>query len=418
MEQGGFSLKQVATMVFVAFVLITALWIGNKMIIPVPADRIYVVQTPGGTMHVLADPGWQQQHFGDLVGDYPKFEQLNFDIPEDQREELNYDSAWARNEVGMYGIKVTFNDNGTAILFGSIPVEMPRDAETMKMIQSKHGGWESLKQQIIKKQLLSAVTQVGALMTSREANSEKRSDLVGYLEDMVKNGLYQTRVQSIREVDPITKDTIVVKYAERVEDKNAPGGFKRQALSEISKYNITVGTPAINRIVFSPIVQKQLLRQQEMTMDIQTSKAQALVAQQDAKTAAAQAEAKIATVQSDLNAEKEKAVIQAQQRRDVAELDMKAAEFTKKQAILEGEGEAEKKRLLMSADGALNPKLDAFVAVQKAWAEAWATNGAAVVPAYMSGGGGAAPTGVTNLIDMMTINNAKQLGLSLDMRGK
>jgi len=411
--------KNVFKLISLGILLMASIWMIDKWVLSVPANKILVVQTPSGEMHVYNKPGWQNQHFGSVIGDYPKFESVNFDIPEEEKDVLNYDSAWVDNRVGMYGIQVTFNDNGTAILFGTVPVEMPTDPQSILMIQEKHGGWASLQSQIIRKQLTSALsTQIGALMTSREANAEKRSDLVGYLEDMVRNGLYQTRVRVEKEVDPITKDTVVIKYAERIPDPNAPGGFKRQAPSEITKYNIRIGTPAINRIVFSNIVKKQLASQQEMTMAIATSKAEALVAQQNAKTSAAEAEARIAKVQADLNAKKEEAVIEAQKRMEVAALDMKAAESLKRKAILEGEGEAEKKRLLMSADGALNPKLEAFVEVQKAWADAWAKNGAAVVPTYISGAGGASPNGVQNLMDLKTIMDAKALGLDLSITGK
>lgn len=412
------SFRRIATMVGIAFVLIGAFYLGNKLLINVPADRIYMVQTPGGTMHVLSAPGWQNQSLGDLVGDYPKFELTSFDIPEDQRESMNYENAWTDNNTSRYGIKVKFYDQGEAFLFGTIPVEMPMDDSSLIAIQYKHGGWESLRAQIIHKQLVSAVTQVGAFMTSREASAERRGDLIGYIEDMVKNGIYLTRTRETYEVDAVTGDSVVVRFAERISDPNSPGGYRRQATSEVAKYNIRIGTPAINRVVFSPIVQGQLLKQQEMAMEIQTSRARALVAQQDEKTAASQGKTKIAEVQSKMNAEKEQAVIAAVQRKEVAEQDMKAAEFTKRQLILEGEGEAEKKKLLMAADGALNPKLDAFIKVQQAWASAWAANGANVVPTYMSGGGSASPSGVSNLIDMMTINNAKQLGLDLNMRGK
>lgn len=414
-----FSIKRILGVTAAATALIFSFWIVDRLVISVPADRIYVVQAPTGKMYVYTTPGWQYQHFGELVGDYPKFESVDFDIPEADREEYQPDKVWEGDKSSMYGIKVVFNDNGTAYLFGTVPVEMPIDPETILQIQQKHGTWQSFREKIIRKQIISAVTQVGALMTSREANSEKRSDLIGYTEDMVRNGLYQTRVKSVREVDALTKDTVVVRYAERVAEQGALGGFARQAPSEIAKYNVKIGTPAIRLIVFSPAVQNQLTKQQEMTMAIATSKAEALVAQQNAKTAAADAESRIAKVQAELNAEKEKAVIQAQQRRDVAQLDMQAAEFSKKQAILEGEGEAEKKRLLMSADGALNPKLDAYVKVQQAWADAWAKNGANVVPSYISGGAAnARGNGVTDMIDMMTINQAKQLGIDLSIRGK
>jgi|APTNR8051073442_1049403.scaffolds.fasta_scaffold00075_90 hypothetical protein len=389
----------------------------NKMVINVPADRIYVVQTPGGTMYTYTQPGWQNQHLGDHVGDYPKFESVDFDVPEQNREDFTSEKVWEGDKSSMYGIKVVFNDNGTAYLFGTVPVEMPMDRETILAIQEKHGSWEAFREKIIRKQIISSVTQVGSLMTSREANAERRSDLIGYIEDMVRNGLYQTRVKSMREADALTKDTVVVKYAERIDDTNAPGGFRRQAPSEIAKYNVKIGTPAIRLIVFSPAVQDQLTKQQEMTMAIATSKAEALVAQQNAKTAAADAESRIAKVQAERNAEKEKAVIDATQRKEVAELDMKAAEFEKRRSILQGEGEAEKKRLLMSADGALNPKLDAWLESQKAWAAAWKENGAAITPTFLSGGAGSGSNGsMQTFIELMGVKAANDLGLDMKMK--
>jgi regulator of protease activity HflC (stomatin/prohibitin superfamily) len=401
-------------------VFLSAVFCYNKLAIDVPADRIYVVKDPiDGELHVYTTPGIKNQNFGELVGDYPKFTNVNFDIPEEDRDHLNYDSAWSDPGVGRYGVKVTFGgDNGTAIVFGSIPVEMPLDAETIKMIQSKHGGWEGLRDVIIRKQLVSSITQVGSTMTSREANAERRSDLIGYIEDMVKNGVYQTRVRAERDVDPITRDTVIIRYGERIPDKDSPGGFKRQAASEINKYQIRIGTPAINYITFSPIVRNQLMQQQQMTMDIATSKAQALVSQQRAKTSQADAEAQLAKVQADLNADKERAIIEAEKRRDVAQLDMQAAEFAKKQAILEGEGEAEKKRLLMSADGALNPKLDAWLASQQAWAAAWKENGANITPVYSTGGSAGGASTLNNYVELMGINAAKQLGLDMTIKGK
>lgn len=407
--------------VVIALVVVALIFGYNKFALWVPANEIVVVQKPvSGELVVYSQPGLQNQGFGDVVGTYPKFDLHTFDIPEDEKSRLNYDSAWVDNEVGMHGMKVTFNDNGTAIVFGSIPVEMPTDPASVALIQTKHGGFESFKTQIIKKQMQGVLSQLGALMTSREANAERRGDLVGYFEDMMRYGVYKTRTVSTREVDIITKDTVVVKYAEPLKDKDAPGGYARQAASELMKYNVVLGTPAINRIVFSNVVQNQLLAQQAMTMQIATSKAQALVAQQNAKTAYSNAEAKVQEVRADQMAIKEKAVIEAEQRRDVAQLDMKAAEFKKQQDILQGEGEAEKKRLLMNADGALNPKLEAWKFAQSEWAKAWGQNGAAITPAIVSGGGNGA-TGQNSaqmFMDLMGAKAAKDLGVDLNMRTK
>lgn len=169
-----FSTGRVLKMVGIGMALIAVFWLASKFILNVPADRIYIVQAPGGQMYTYYNPGWQNQHLGDLVGDYPKFELTSFDLPEEERETMNYDSAWSNNNISRYGIKVKFYDQGEAFLFGTIPVEMPLDDSSLVTIQFKHGGWESLRSQIIHKQLVSAVTQVGAFMTSREASAERR----------------------------------------------------------------------------------------------------------------------------------------------------------------------------------------------------------------------------------------------------
>lgn len=46
-------------------------------------------------------------------------------------------------------------------------------------------------------------------------------------------------------------------------------------------------------------------------------------------------------------------------------MEAQAAEQYKRKMILEGQGEAEKKQLVMNADGALDQKLAAYVAIQK-----------------------------------------------------
>jgi hypothetical protein len=48
-----------------------------------------------------------------------------------------------------------------------------------------------------------------------------------------------------------------------------------------------------------------------------------------------------------------------------------AAEFTKQKLILEGQGEAAKKKLIMQADGALKQKLEAIIAIHGNYADAY-----------------------------------------------
>lgn len=61
---------------------------------------------------------------------------------------------------------------------------------------------------------------------------------------------------------------------------------------------------------------------------------------------------------------------------------------------------------------------DRIYAVQKAYADAWAKNGAAVVPNYISGGGMPNAGGAADFIQLMTLNSARQLGLDMTLKTK
>jgi protein-disulfide isomerase len=94
----------------------------------------------------------------------------------------------------------------------------------------------------------------------------------------------------------------------------------------------------------------------------------------------------------------------------VAVEDRAAAGEEKQANILRGEGEATRKKLVMAADGALQQKLDAYVATQAAWAGAFAER---AVPSTVFGGGAAGTdSDVSAFMQLMTVNAAKELGLN------
>jgi hypothetical protein len=106
---------------------------------------------------------------------------------------------------------------------------------------------------------------------------------------------------------------------------------------------------------------------------------------------------------------------------EVARLAALAAEQTKRENVLLGEGESERKRLVMNADGALQLKLDAWIEVQKAYASAIGSYGGNWVPLYVTGGAGAekgAGTGAMQLVDLLTAKTAKELAIDLSTTGR
>lgn len=119
-----------------------------------------------------------------------------------------------------------------------------------------------------------------------------------------------------------------------------------------------------------------------------------------------------------INAEKEKAVAEtkAKQKLEVARLDKEAAAQEKLANILRGQGEAERKRLVLNADGALEKKLATYETVNEFWAKAYAQRN---VPQWVMGGAGGG-TGsnndVTDFSAMLGMLVAKDMGLDLTMK--
>ena len=111
---------------------------------------------------------------------------------------------------------------------------------------------------------------------------------------------------------------------------------------------------------------------------------------------------------------KEVAETEASQRLEVAKLDKTAAEAYQQMQLLRAEGDAEYKRRVMQADGALAQKLEAWVDVNKRYAQAIENYQGAWVP-ERGDGGPAAPgaMGSLDLINLLTAKTAKELALDL-----
>jgi hypothetical protein len=94
----------------------------------------------------------------------------------------------------------------------------------------------------------------------------------------------------------------------------------------------------------------------------------------------------------------------------MARLDAEAALLEKKANIARGQGEAERKKLVMAADGALAERLKALTKIHENYANAIAQQ--PIVPQVYMGSEKKGSPRSTDLIDLLTANVAKQVGES------
>ena len=352
-----------------------------------------VVQSAvSGELTWHTEPGWKWQGFG-RVTIYPRRTTLEFKQP------------------------IRFNDNGHGTAIGSIQVEMPLDVKHLTMIHKAYGSSDALTNQLVNTVVAKCIYLTGPLMSSKESASEQRNDLLQYIEDQIKHGVYKTAQKNVEVPDPLNdKQMKNVTIVEIVKDEK--GQLARVEEGALTEFGVNTYNFAIKDLPYDDAVENQIKEQQKLTMQVQTSIALAKQAEQRAITVAKEGEAEAAKAKWDQEVVKAKFVTEAEQKRDVAKLEKDAAEFTKQKLILEGQGEGEKRRAIMAADGALQQKLAAWVEVNKTYADAIKSSAHPLTPNVVMGQGANGGNVGISLADMFMITKAKELGLSVNPNGQ
>ena len=362
-----------------------------KLVVNVNADEIVCVQDPiDGELHFYFDAGLKAQNFG-TVTTYQKRSKYEF-----------------QNTV-------RFNDGGHGTMKGSVQYELPMDSEHMKRIHTKFSSQKGLESSLIKTVVDKSIYMTGPLMSSKESYAEKRNYLISYVEDQISNGVYKTTSKETKTIDQMTGAEKTVTVVEIVIDTNhnMPA---RQEEAAMREFGIRTFNFSIDNLPYDAAVEKQISQQQQITMDVQTSIADAKKAEQRAITVAKNGEADAAAAKWEQEVIKAKAVTEAQQKLEVAKLERQAAEQNKLKNILDGQGEAEKKRLVMQANGALEQKLETWLEANRYWADAFAKFQGNVVPSYVGGGSGNNGNAAFNFMEIMGAKAARDL--SLDLKNK
>lgn len=377
----------IAAILLIGFILIT------KLFVTVGAKEVVVVQLPNGKLTVYTSPGIKFQGFGGITR-YKKSFQYWF------------------NEAGQ-SIKVRFNDGGHGDLSGSCRINFPLDEKSIILLHTRYGSQAAIESALVRPTIEKVVYMTGPLMSSKESSSTKRTDLLNYISDQAEFGVYRTK-QIERRVQEDGSDTSkIVTIVEVLKD--TAGRFLRQEQSPFASLNIGFGNLSINSLVYDSAVEKQIRSQQELSMQVQTAMAKAKTAEQQVFTTQKEGEAAAAKAKWEQEALKAQAVTEAEQYLAVQELATKKAASYKQEQILLGEGEAERKRLSMQANGALEQKLDAWVKERQAAWSAFSQFKGNIVPLYQMGGNSNENTAM-KWMEVMGINALNSLNLNLTQK--
>lgn len=345
-------------------------------------------------------------------------------------------------------IRVRYNDGAHATVSGKMNWEMPSDCKNIVALHQKFGSQRAIDQQLVRQQVESALRLTAPLMSSTESYAARQNEFLQLFSEQVENGIYRTESIETKQPDPITGEMKTVKITRLIPDNH--GGFQRQNESPMHEFGLTVFPPVIE-VVYDPDVEAQIKAQRDQFMQVQTKQAQAKNAEQDAITAEKNGQALAARAKWDQEAVKAKFVTQAEQEKEVqrinaereaqvqkiaaerdklvaetaAQRDLNVAQFAAQSAeqyriqqTKIGEGDAERKRLVFNADGALAQKIDGLVRVNGLWADAYARNPNAIVPQMVVGGGatdGGSVNPFNTAMQVFTLKSMKELQLDMGL---
>ena len=335
MEKINWTLKKITILSLSVIALIVLIGYSGQMAEEVNAGEICVIQHPiSGQLDVYTSPGTYAQYLGKATH-YKRRTQIWFSKMKNQ------------GDTADASIKIRFNDGGHAQLSGSVSMELPLDIKSIIELHKSFGSQEAIEHDLVTTVIQKAVYMSGPLMSSKESYAEKRNDLIGYIEDQASHGVYKTNQKEKEAVDVMTSDKKIITVVDIVKDTK--GDFTRVEKSPIQRYGILLSNLSINSVDYDKSVEAQIKSQQALTMQVQTSIANAKKAEQDAITTEQQGKADAAKAKWAQEVLKAKAVTEAQQMKEVSALNAQTALLDAQKTRTDADAESYKNQKLVVA---------------------------------------------------------------------
>lgn len=332
-------------------------------------------------------------------------------------DEADYDLTDNTVEIGK--INIRFNDATTAKVSGITQYVLPSGEKEMLEIHNTHRTPESLVKRRLAPYTQECLQSSAQLLSSEAHYSGGRAQMVQDYLDQLKNGAFLLKVQENNTYDSIEKANKKVYTVVTQLDKN---GAPKRKFSSIKEYEISVGDAQITDVDYQEQVDNMLAKKIEASTKASVSKQELMTAQQQALTIEAQGKAQLVKIEYQQKEAQTKAVVAAQTQVELAKQDLEkqgiALQGAKKEAekikVL-ADADAYKKQRSIQANGALEQKLEAYVTVSKAYAEALKSSN--WMPTYMMGG--SSMNAASNVNTMVELFNAKIVrDLNLDTKTK
>jgi hypothetical protein len=378
-----------------------------------------VVERASGEQFVQYTPGVYYAGFFAKTTEWPN--QISVSYQDTIRHTVDdYEVNDGGIEIGFVEVRFGGGVPTTARTYGIAQYVLPVDEREMIAMHNAHRTPQSLVAKRLAPYTSECLASSAQLMSAEMHFSGGRATMAQNYLDQLQRGVYLLSTVEKTEFDSLTNET--KKIYENVFQLDKSGN-KLRKFSSIKEYGITVADAQITTVDYERRVDEMLAKKIESATRASVSKQEAITAQQQAISAKAEGERNLITIEYEQKQEQTRQVVQAETQVKLAQQDKEKQRIAAEAAELEArkiktlaDATAYEKQRVMTANGALEQKLDAYKSVQKYWADAFMNYGGNMVPLYQSGGSGTGTNAATNFMDLMMMKTAKDL--NLDMKNK
>ena len=369
-----------------------------------------VVQSVSGKMSVRTTPGYYFKWFGKTtryrVADTLYFSQW----PDEGSKDDN-------------SIDARFTDGGVGYISANVRYRFPSEIDKILLIHETFGSDRAFKLGAIEQLSMQAIQTTASMMTAEDSYRNRRPQFISMIMDQITNGLYETQTTTARiDGEYVTTQEII---------KDNTGTVLRKP-RDLDEFGVIITQVNVTDINYEASVLAQIDRKRESSMEAELAKVEAekarqanIQAEEEGKrnvTVAKYQEEEV-KVKEITRAEKEKEVAElaaqrelsvAEIRKQQAQIEVETADLIKQATILEAEGEAEAKRLVLEADGALEQKLQALVEINNVWAKAYTEQ--RPTPDIIIGGQEQVGNSAQAFMDIVMLKTLQDLSVDINVR--
>ena len=404
------------------------------------------VRTIFGEEKIVDDVGYATKWFGRAT---PWKKALS--VQSVLTEALEIDDSSDNDSLGatIEAFPIVFLGNVDAKVESSARFRLPSGEQFLKIAQEYRN-----PENLIKTALVPAIKETlqatASLMSADDFYAGARSEFAAEFENQLNDGLYLIKRKEIRGPrGHLPSQTAILQagteqgnfgdnnasqfVTEKVMDSKGIPVRKQQ---QFRKYGVEVVEARITNVDPNPQYKQRMVKVQQALAELAVARQNRLKEEEEKLLVTARGEKEVEArrqetlrdqIEQTTQAETEKqlAVINAEREKQRAEIEKQTAELLRDKASITAQAtkitadaEAYARKAVIEADGALQPKLDALVQINKVWAEAASQ---APVPGVMMGGSGNGASAsrqdeIGQLMGILATKAARDL--SLDMKVK